>query len=166
MKKEKLEKLGKEELKKGKGFFKEFKDFISRGNVIDLAVGVIIGGAFSGIVTSLVENIVTPIISLVTGKVSFNDLFIALDGVQYKTLAAAEAAGAATIKYGLFIQGVIDFLLTAFVIFLLVRGINKIRTLGKKEKTPAEPTTKKCPYCKTEIDIEATRCPNCTSEVE
>lgn len=166
METKKIEEFGKEELRKGKGFFKEFKEFISRGNVIDLAVGVIIGSAFSGIVTSLVENIITPIISLVTGKVSFNDLFIALDGVQYKTLAAAEAAGAATIKYGLFIQGVIDFLLTAFVIFLLVRGINKIRNLGKKEEVPAEPTTKKCPYCKTEIDIEATRCPNCTSEVE
>ena len=153
--------------KKGIGFIKEFKDFISKGNVIDLAVGVIIGGAFSGIVNNLVTNIVTPVISLVTGKVSFTDLFIALDGNEYATLAAAQEAGAATINYGLFIQAVIDFLLTAFVIFLLVKGINKIRGMGKKEEVVEKaPTTKICPFCKSEIDIEATRCPNCTSEVE
>lgn len=153
---------------KGVNFIKEFKDFISKGNVIDLAVGVIIGGAFSGIVTSLVTNIITPIISLVTGKVSFTDLFIALDGKEYATLAAATEAGASTVNYGLFVQGVIDFIITAFVIFLLVKGINKIRSLGKKEEaTPAPaPTTKICPFCKSEINIEATRCPNCTSEVE
>lgn len=152
-------------VQKTTGFFKEFKDFISRGNVIDLAVGVIIGGAFSGIVNNLVTNIVTPAISLLTGKVSFTDLFIALDGGEYATLAAAQEAGAATINYGLFIQAVIDFILTAFVIFLLVKGINKIRNIGKKEEEVA-PTTKVCPFCKTEINIEATRCPNCTSEVE
>ena len=154
--------------KKGLGFVKEFKDFISRGNVIDLAVGVIIGGAFSGIVNNLVTNIVTPVISIVTGKVSFTDMFIALDGAEYATLAAAQEAGAATVNYGLFVQAVIDFILTAFVIFLLVKGINKIRGIGKKEEAPVEevPTTKVCPFCKTEINIEATRCPNCTSEVE
>lgn len=161
MKKNSIEK----ELKKSKGFLKEFKEFISKGNVIDLAVGVIIGGAFSGIVNDLVTNIITPVISLVTGRVSFKDLFISLDGIEYTTLEAAQQAGASTINYGLFIQSVIDFIITAFVIFLLVKGINKIRSLGKKE-TPEEPTTKKCPFCKTEIDIEATRCPNCTSEVE
>lgn len=166
MKKSKVEKLGEKELEKSKGFFKEFKEFISRGNVIDLAVGVIIGGAFSGIVNDLVTNIITPIISLVTGRVSFTDLFIALDGVEYTTLEAAQKAGASTINYGLFIQSVIDFIITAFVIFLLVKGINKIRSLGKKETPEEKPTTKKCPFCKTEIDIEATRCPNCTSEVE
>jgi len=154
-------------VQKTTGFFKEFKDFISRGNVIDLAVGVIIGGAFSGIVNNLVTNIVTPAISLLTGKVSFTDLFIALDGNEYATLAAAQEAGAATVNYGLFIQAIIDFLLTAFVIFLLVKGINKIRSMGKKEEVvEAVPTTKVCPFCKTEINIEATRCPNCTSEVE
>ncbi len=154
-------------VQKTSGFFKEFKEFISRGNVIDLAVGVIIGGAFSGIVNNLVTNIVTPAISLLTGKVSFTDLFIALDGGEYVTLAAAQEAGAATINYGLFIQAVIDFLLTAFVIFLLVKGINKLRTIGKKEEVAeVAPTTKVCPFCKTEINIEATRCPNCTSEVE
>ncbi len=162
MKKNSIEK----ELKKSKGFFKEFKEFISKGNVIDLAVGVIIGGAFSGIVNDLVTNIITPVISLVTGRVSFKDLFISLDGIEYTTLDAAQQAGASTINYGLFIQSVIDFIITAFVIFLLVKGINKIRSLGKKETPEEEPTTKKCPFCKTEIDIEATRCPNCTSEVE
>ncbi len=155
-------------VQKTTGFFKEFKDFISKGNVIDLAVGVIIGGAFSGIVNNLVTNIVTPAISLLTGKVSFTDLFIALNGEKYDTLAAAQEAGAATLNYGLFIQAVIDFIITAFVIFLLVKGINKIRSLGKKEEEVVEeaPTTKVCPFCKTEINIEATRCPNCTSEVE
>ncbi len=155
-------------VEKTSGFFKEFKEFISRGNVIDLAVGVIIGGAFSGIVNNLVTNIVTPAISLLTGKVSFTDLFVALDGGEYATLAAAQEAGAATLNYGLFIQAVIDFIITAFVIFLLVKGINKIRSLGKKAEEVAEeaPTTKECPFCKSEINIEATRCPNCTSEVE
>ena len=154
-------------VEKGTGFLKEFKDFISKGNVIDLAVGVIIGGAFSGIVTSLVTNIVTPLISILTGKIAFADLFIALDGNEYATLEAATEAGASTINYGLFIQGVINFLITAFVIFLMVRFINKIRNINKKEEgVKAAPTTKVCPFCKSEINIEATRCPNCTSEVE
>ena len=158
---------GNKAVQKTTGFFKEFKDFISKGNVIDLAVGVIIGGAFSGIVNNLVTNIVTPAISLLTGKVSFTDLFIALDGGEYATLAAAQEAGAATLNYGLFIQAVIDFIITAFVIFLLVKGINKIRSIGKKEEIVEEaPTTKVCPFCKSEINIDATRCPNCTSEVE
>ena len=155
-------------VQKTTGFFKEFKEFISKGNVIDLAVGVIIGGAFSGIVNNLVTNIVTPAISLLTGKVAFTDLFIALDGGEYATLAAAQEAGAATLNYGLFIQAVIDFIVTAFVIFILVKGINKIRSLGKKEEEVVEaaPTTKVCPYCKSEISIDATRCAHCTSEVE
>ena len=150
-----------------KKFFGEFKSFIAQGNVIDLAVGVIIGGAFSGIVKSLVENIITPAISILTGRVAFAEMFIALDGNEYATLEAATAAGASTINYGLFIQGVIDFIITAFVIFLLVKAINKIRTVGKKEETVEEaPTTKVCPFCKSEIAIEATRCAHCTSEVE
>lgn len=154
-------------IKKTTGIFKEFKDFISKGNVIDLAVGVIIGSAFSGIVTNLVTNIVTPAISLLTGKMSFTDMFIVLGEGEYATLAAAQEAGASTLNYGLFIQAVIDFLITAFVIFILVKGINKIRGLGKKEEAvEAAPTTKVCPFCKSEINIEATRCPNCTSEVE
>lgn len=150
-----------------KKFFSEFKSFIAQGNVIDLAVGVIIGGAFSGIVKSLVENIITPAISILTGKVAFADMFIALDGNEYTTLEAATTAGASTINYGLFIQGVIDFIITAFVIFLLVKGINKIRSVGKKEEVVEEAaTTKVCPFCKSEIAIEATRCAHCTSEVE
>ena len=151
-----------------KKFFGEFKEFIAKGNVIDLAVGVIIGGAFQGIVKNLVENMITPVISLITKQVSFTDMFIALDGNEYATLAAAQEVGAATLNYGLFIQAVIDFLITAVVIFLLVKGINKIRNMGKKEEAPVEeaPTTKICPFCKSEIAIDATRCPNCTSEVE
>lgn len=150
-----------------KKFFGEFKDFIAKGNVIDLAVGVIIGGAFSGIVKSLVENIITPAITLLTGKIAFTDLFYALDGKEYATLADAQAVGAATINYGIFIQGVIDFIITALVIFLLVKGINKIRNSGKKNEEAVEeaPTTKKCPFCASEISIEATRCPHCTSEL-
>ncbi len=146
----------------------EFKEFIAKGNVIDLAVGVIIGGAFQGIVKNLVENMITPVISLLTKQVSFTDMFISLDGNEYATLAAAQEAGAATLNYGLFIQAVIDFLITALVIFFLVKGINKIRSAGKKEEAPVEeaPTTKVCPFCKSEIAIDATRCPNCTSEVE
>ena len=148
-----------------KKFFGEFKKFIAQGNVIDLAVGVIIGGAFSGIVKSLVENIITPAISVLTKNIAFSDLFYALDGNEYTTLAAAQEAGAATINYGLFVQGVIDFIITAFVIFLMVKVINKIRSAGKKEEEPAAPTTKECPFCKSEISIEATRCPLCTSEL-
>lgn len=153
---------------KGKGFIKEFKEFAMRGNVIDLAVGVIIGGAFSAIVSSLVENIITPVITLLTGKVSFTDLFVALDGKEYATLAAAQEAGTSTINYGLFIQAVIDFVIIAFVIFLMIKGINKLTSIGKKEEAPVEeaPTTKVCPFCKSEIAIDATRCPHCTSEVE
>ena len=154
-----------------KKFFGEFKEFISKGNVIDLAVGVIIGGAFSGIVTSLVENIVTPVISLITGKIAFADLFVVLDkdvAEVPKTLEAAKELGIPTLNYGLFIQGVINFIVTAFVIFLLVKFINKLRGFGKKEEAVEEaaPTTKVCPFCKSEIAIDATRCPNCTSEVE
>ena len=148
-----------------KKFFGEFKKFIAQGNVIDLAVGVIIGGAFSGIVKSLVENIITPAISVLTKNIAFSDLFYALDGNEYATLAAAQEAGAATINYGLFVQGVIDFIITAFVIFLMVKVINKIRNAGKKEEEPAAPTTKECPFCKSEISIDATRCPHCTSEL-
>ena len=155
-----------------KKFFAEFRDFIAKGNVIDLAVGVIIGGAFSNIVKSLVENVITPLISMITKNVSFTEMFYVLDVEKRAefadaTLAEVTEAGVAVLSYGVFIQGVIDFLITAFVIFLLVKGINKIRTMGKKEEVQEEaPTTKVCPFCKSEIAIDATRCPNCTSEVE
>ncbi len=149
-----------------KKFFGEFKEFIAKGNVIDLAVGVIIGGAFSNIVKSLVENIITPLISLLTKNVSLAEKFVTLDGSEYATLAEATEAGAAVLSYGVFIQGVIDFLITAFVIFIMVKVINKIRAAGKKEAVVEEAaTTKVCPFCKSEIAIDATRCPNCTSEI-
>ena len=164
----KFQKEIKNELEKGKGFMNEFKKFISRGNVIDLAVGVIIGSSFTAIVNSLVNNIITPLITLITGKVSVKDLFVALDGNSYESLEAATEAGAATLGYGLFLQAIIDFIIIAFVIFLMVKGINRIRDIGKKEEAPVEeaPTTKVCPFCKSEINIEATRCPNCTSQLE
>ncbi len=150
-----------------KGFFGEFKKFIMRGNVIDLAVGVIVGGAFQSIVKSLVDDVVMPVISLATKGINFADLFIALDGNEYATLAAAQEAGAATLNYGNFISAILNFLIMAFVVFLLVKGINTIADKSKKkeEEAPAAPTTKECPYCKSEIAIGATKCPNCTSDL-
>ena len=152
---------------KGNGFFGEFKKFIMRGNVIDLAVGVIVGGAFQAIVKSLVDDVVMPVISLATKGINFADLFIALDGGEYATLAAAQEAGAATLNYGNFISAILNFLIMAFVVFLLVKGINTFAEKTKKpaEEVPAEPTTKECPYCKSEIAIGATKCPNCTSDL-
>ncbi|MBE6785921.1 MAG: large conductance mechanosensitive channel protein MscL [Ruminococcaceae bacterium] len=152
-----------------KGFLNEFKKFIMRGNVIDLAVGVIIGGAFQAIVNSLVNDIVSPVISLATKGINFADKFILLttDDVTFATVEAAKEAGYATLNYGSFITAVINFLIMATVIFLLVKGINKVSEIGKKkeEEAPAAPTTKTCPYCKSEISVEAVRCPNCTSDL-
>ncbi|MGN1182302.1 MAG: large conductance mechanosensitive channel protein MscL, partial [Faecalibacillus sp.] len=139
---------------------KEFKEFALKGNMIDLAVGVIIGGAFNSLVTSLVNNIIMPILSLVTGKIDFTNLFISLDGKSYATLEMAQKAGASTINYGSFITGLINFLIMAFVIFLIVKAMNQLRR--PKEETPVAPTTKICPFCKSEISIEASRCPHCT----
>ena len=153
---------------KGKGFMAEFKKFIMRGNVIDLAVGVIIGGAFQAIVKSLVDDIVMPVISLATKGLDFANWFVALDGKEYETLAAAQEAGAATLSYGNFISAVLNFLIMAFVIFCFIKVINTINEKAKKkeeEEAPAAPTTKECPYCKSEININATKCPNCTSEL-
>ena len=151
---------------KGKGFIAEFKKFIMRGNVIDLAVGVIIGGAFQSIVKSLVDDIFMPIISLATKGIDFSNGFIALDGNKYGTLAQAQEAGAAVISYGNFISAVINFIIMAFIIFLFVKAINTLAEKTKKTEEPAAPTTKKCPYCMSEIDIEATKCPHCTSSLE
>ena len=145
---------------KGKGFIAEFKKFIMRGNVIDLAVGVIIGGAFQSIVKSLVDDIFMPIISLATKGIDFSNWFIALDGNKYGTLAQAQEAGAAVISYGNFISAVINFIIMAFIIFLFVKAINTLAEKTKKAEEPAAPTTKKCPYCMSEIDIEATKCPH------
>ncbi len=141
--------------------FKEFKAFIMRGNVLDLAIAVIIGAAFGRIVTSLVNDIIMPPIGLVTNHVNFNDLFIDLSGQNHPTLAAAKAAGAATINYGIFLNTIIDFLIVAFVIFLVVQQANKL----KAKPAPAEPNTKDCGYCYTSIPLKATRCPNCTSQL-
>ena len=153
---------------KGKGFIAEFKKFIMRGNVIDLAVGVIIGGAFQKIVNSLVNDVVMPLISLITGGVDFNNWFLVLGEGEFATAAEAKAAGVATLNYGTFIGTALDFLIMAFVIFVFIKIINTVSDKLKKEKPeePAAPTTKVCPYCKSEIDIAATTCPHCTSEVE
>ncbi len=151
-----------------KGIIGEFKEFIMRGNVMDMAVGVIIGAAFQSIINSLVEDIIMPVVTLLTGGIDFTNWFISLDGTHYATLAEAQDAGAATLNYGVFITVVIQFLIMAVVIFALVKGMNYLSDLGKKgqeEPTPVA-TTKICPYCKSEIDINATRCPNCTSELE
>lgn len=154
---------------KGKKFMEEFKAFVMRGNVIDLAVGVIIGGAFQTIVKSLVSDIIMPVIGLITGGIDFNNWFIVLGEGEYATLEAAKAAGVATLNYGAFLTNVLNFLIMAFVIFLLIKGINKISELGKKKpEEPAEeaPSTKQCPFCMSEIDINASRCPHCTSELQ
>lgn len=145
---------------------KDFRDFVMRGNVLDLAIGIIIGGAFSTIVQSLVNDIIMPPIGYIFGDVDFSDLFIVLGEGDYASLAAAQEAGAATINYGLFITNVISFLLVAFSVFMLVRAFNRAKQRFETEPETADPTTKKCPYCRTEINIEATRCPNCTSELE
>ncbi len=147
---------------------KEFKEFAMRGNVVDMAVGIIIGGAFGTIVKSLVSDVIMPPIGLLLGGVDFSDLFITLkEGVTagpYTTLASAQSAGAVTISYGLFINAVISFLIVAFAVFMLIKGINRLEHL--KEAPVAEPTTKECPYCCSTIAIKATRCPNCTSELD
>ena len=139
----KIEKQGKAFVK----FMEEFKKFALRGNVMDMAVGVIIGGAFSGIVTSLTENFINPILNELTGTASYT---------------WQDVGGFASS----FLSAVVNFIIMAFILFCLMRGINKLLTIGKKPEAPAAPPTKKCPYCKTEIDIEATRCPHCTSQLE
>ena len=151
-----------------KKFMAEFKKFALKGNMIDLAVGVIIGGAFNSLVSSLVNDIIMPALSLFTGKMDFENWFYAMDGKTYATIEAAKEAGTATINYGNFISGIINFIIMAFVVFLFVKWMNKLRDLGKKDEpaAPAAPTTKVCPFCKSEIAIDATRCPHCTSELK
>ena len=136
-------------------FWKEFKTFISRGSVMDMAVGIIIGGAFTAIVNSLVDDLVMPLLSLLTGGFDFTQLSVVLGSGE----------GAATLNYGMFIAAVINFLLIALVIFCIIKSINKMKDkLSKKEEEA--PTTKTCPYCKSEISIDATRCPHCTSQLD
>ena len=149
-------------LKEENVMLKEFKAFVLKGNVLDLAVAVIIGAAFGKIITSFTNDIIMPPIGMLLGNVNFADLFISLDGNQYASLAIAQAAGAPTINYGVFINTIIDFLIVAFVIFMIIRQMNKM----KEQPAAAAPTTKECPYCFTQIPIPATRCPNCTSELQ
>jgi large conductance mechanosensitive channel len=146
---------------------KEFKEFVLRGNVVDMAVGIIIGAAFGTIVASLVNDVIMPPIGLLLGGVDFANLFILLKAgspaAPYASLADAQAAGAVTINYGVFINAVISFLIVALVMFLLIRSINRMRR--EEEAPPAEPTTKECPFCLSTIPIKATRCAFCTSEL-
>lgn len=139
----------------------EFKRFAMRGNVIDLAIGIIIGGAFNKIITSMVNDIIMPPIGLILARVNFANLYINLSSQKYPSLAAAQAAGAPTINYGIFITNVLDFLIVAFIIFLAVMEINRL----KDTPQPQPPTTKDCPYCLSTIPLLATRCPQCTSEL-
>jgi len=150
---------------------KEFKKFALRGNVIDMAVGIIIGGAFGTIVKSLVNDVIMPPIGLLLGGVDFTNFFAVLkDGAEgpgpYAALEAAQKAGAVTINYGLFINAVISFLIVAFCVFILVKGVNKAQEAMEGEKEKAPPDTRDCPFCCSTIPVKATRCPNCTSEVK
>lgn len=140
--------------------FKDFKQFALRGNVVDLAVGVIIGGAFGKIVSSLVNDIIMPPLGKVMGNINFSNLFLSLSGGSYKTLADAQAAGATTINYGTFINNIIDFVIVAFSIFLVIRGMNRLQ-----RKPEVAPTTKSCPQCTMSIPVAASRCPHCTSSL-
>ena len=141
---------------------KEFKEFAMRGSMLDLAIGIIIGGAFGKIVTSLVNDVIMPPIGLLLGRVNFADLFVSLTGVQFASLADAQTAGAPTINYGLFLNTIVDFVLVALVIFLLVKQINR---LAAKPAPAAPATAKECPHCLSSIPLKATRCPCCTSQL-
>lgn len=143
---------------------KEFKEFAMRGNVVDMAVGIIIGAAFGKIVSSLVNDIIMPPIGLLLGKMDFSNLFVNLSGKTYATVAEAKAAGAATISYGVFINHIIDFTVVAFAVFILVRQVNRMKR--QPVAVPAEPTTKECPYCLSTIPLKAIRCLHCTSELK
>jgi len=142
--------------------FKAFKEFAMKGNVLDMAVGIIMGVAFGKIITSFVNDVIMPPIGLLLGNVDFSSLFINLSRQSYKTIAEAKAAGAATVNYGVFLNTVLDFLIVAFVMFLMVRQINRL----KKAPAPPPVTTKECLYCLSTIPLKATRCPNCTSELK
>jgi len=147
--------------------FKEFKEFAVKGNVVDMAVGIIIGAAFGAIVKSLVSDMLMPPLGLLLGNVDFANLFVVLKegatAAPYAALAEAQKAGAVTINYGLFVNSVISFVIVAFAVFMLIRGINKLKR--EEAAPPAEATTKECPYCYSEIPVKATRCPSCTSDL-
>lgn len=166
-KRAKLKKLEEKGIKKAKGFITDFKQFATKGNVIDMAVGVIIANAFTKIVNSLVNDIITPAITIFTGKIDYTNLFIALDGNTYDTLADAQAAGVSVISYGTFFTNIVNFLMIAFWLFIFLKVIFKVTNRKKKEEVIKQvATTKKCPYCLNEIPIAATRCGHCTSNLE
>lgn len=142
---------------------KEFKEFAMRGNVVDMAVGIIIGAAFGKIVASLVKDVIMPPIGMLMGNVDFTNLFVNLSDQTFATLAEAQKAGAATINYGIFINTVLDFVIVAFAIFMVIRAMNKMKRT--EEVAPEAPTTKECPHCLSTIPIKATRCGHCTSEI-
>jgi len=148
--------------------FKEFKEFAMRGNMLDMAVGIIIGAAFGTIVGSLVADVLTPPLGLLMGNVDFSNLFVVLKqgstAGPYLTLAEAQKAGAVTINYGIFLNQILNFIIVAFAVFMLVRSVNKLRR--EKPAPPVEPTSKECPYCFSAIAIKATRCPHCTSDIK
>jgi large conductance mechanosensitive channel len=141
--------------------FKEFKEFAMRGNVLDMAVGIVIGAAFGAIVTSFVADVLMPPLGHVLGHADFSNLFVSLNGQHYDTLVAAKAAGAATLNYGLFINAVVNFLIVAFAVFLLVRAVNRMQ----KKQAPAAATTRECPRCLSNVPLKATRCAFCTSDL-
>ena len=147
--------------------FKDFKEFAMRGNVVDMAVGIIIGAAFGAVVKSLVDNVIMPPIGLLVGNVDFSNLFVTLKAGKvagpYASLAAAKAAGAVTLNVGVFINTVVSFVIVAFSVYLLVRGINRLHR--QEEAPPPPPDTKTCPFCRSEIPLQASRCPHCTSEL-
>jgi large conductance mechanosensitive channel len=143
---------------------KEFKEFAMRGNVLDMAVGIIIGAAFGGIVTSFVNDILMPPIGLLLGRVDFSNFFITLRGEPFATLAQAKAAGATTLNCRVFLNTVVNFLIVAFAVFLLIRQVNRLRR--QAEPAPTAPTTKECPFCFSSMPIKATCCPHCTSELK
>lgn len=143
---------------------KEFREFAMRGSVVDLAVGIVIGSAFGSIVNSFVNDVIMPPIGLLVGRADFTNLYINLTRTKYESLADAQAAGAATVNYGLFLNTIVEFLIVAFAMFLVVRQMNRWRR--RKTESEPEPTTKDCPFCLSSIPIKATRCPQCTSELE
>jgi large conductance mechanosensitive channel len=143
---------------------KEFKEFAMRGNVLDMAVGIIVGAAFGGVVTSLVNDILMPPVGLLLGRVDFSNLFLTLRGDHFATLAQAKVAGATTLNYGVFVNTVVNFVIVAFAVFLLIRQVNKL--WRRPELVPAAPVAKECPYCFSSIPIKATRCAHCTSDLK
>jgi large conductance mechanosensitive channel len=155
-------------LERGLNMFKEFREFAMRGNVVDMAVGIVIGAAFGSIINSFVADVIMPPIGLILGNVDFSGMFVVLKEGKvagpYETISAAKAAGAVTLNYGVFINTIISFLIIAFSVFIVIRNINRLKR--KEEAPPAVPTTKECPYCMSVIPIKAVRCPQCTSELK